>query len=51
MATGLIPRTSFGLPAPHRRRPPGWAVLAWAVAILAGVALGWRALRWADRNL
>ncbi|MGH2453833.1 MAG: hypothetical protein ACRDF5_08730 [bacterium] len=54
MATALAQRkdggrTDFGLPA--RRRTP-LAILGWIVVLLAaGLTMGWRALRWADRNL
>jgi len=52
VATGLRPRTPFGLPQPrpHRSRV---ATLAWAVVVLvlAGATLVLRAIRWADRNL
>ncbi|MBI3975651.1 MAG: hypothetical protein HY334_04590 [Armatimonadetes bacterium] len=55
MATAIAPRadprrTAFGLPAPRRRRA-GLAWLGWAVVLLAGLTMGWRAFRWADRNL
>ncbi len=52
VATGLLRRTSFGLPRARLHRPRV-ATLAWAVVVLvlAGVTLVLRAIRWADRNL
>jgi len=57
VATILIPRTPFGLPRVRRRRPARRSapfrltLLAWTAILLAAVAMGWRAVRWADRNL
>jgi hypothetical protein len=50
VATGVLRRTSFGLPRARRSRA---ATLLWAavVLLLAVLALGLRAVRWADRNL
>jgi hypothetical protein len=43
-------RTEFGTPATKRRG--GLAVFGWIVVLLAaGLTMGWRAMRWADRNL
>ncbi len=56
MATATAPRkdkgrTDFGLPAARRRRG-ALAALGWIIVLLAaGLTMGWRALRWADRNL
>jgi hypothetical protein len=45
-----VRRTEFGTPAAKRRG--GLALLGWIVVLLAaGLTMGWRALRWADRNL
>lgn len=46
-----VRRTEFGTPA-TRRRGGGLTLVGWImVLIAAGVTMGWRALRWADRNL
>jgi len=43
-------RTEFGTSAAKRRG--GLALLGWLmVLVVAGLTMGWRAIRWADRNL